>query len=136
MEELGIGRPSTYASTLAVLRDRDYVKHRQEAPRPEDKGRLVTAFLESFFARYVEYDFTAGLEEKLDRVAEPASSTGRPVLRDFWTISTPPSTAPRICARPKCSTISTTCSARTSSRPRKTAPTRAPARPAAMASCR
>ena len=59
MEELGIGRPSTYASTLAVLRDRDYVRIEKKRLIPEDKGRLVTAFLESFFARYVEYDFTA-----------------------------------------------------------------------------
>ena len=71
MEELGIGRPSTYASTLAVLRDRDYVRIDKKRLYPEDKGRLVMAFLESFFARYVEYDFTADLEEKLDQVLEP-----------------------------------------------------------------
>src|SRR5262249_38998379 len=57
MEELGIGRPSTYASTLAVLEDRDYVHIDRKRLIPEDKGRLVTAFLESFFKRYVEYDF-------------------------------------------------------------------------------
>ena len=66
MEELGIGRPSTYTATLSVLRDRCYVRPEKKQLIPEDKGRLVTAFLESFFKRYVEYDFTADLEEKLD----------------------------------------------------------------------
>jgi len=84
MEELGIGRPSTYASTLAVLRDRDYVKIDKKRLVPEDKGRLVVAFLESFFQRYVEYDFTAGLEEKLDRVSN-SEVDWKQVLRDFWT---------------------------------------------------
>ena len=70
MEELGIGRPSTYASTLNVLRERDYVRIDKKRLYPEDKGRLVTAFLESFFKRYVEYDFTADLEEKLDLISE------------------------------------------------------------------
>src|SRR5690606_15903822 len=65
MEELGIGRPSTYASTLQVLRDRGYVRLDKKRLIPEDKGRVVVAFLESFFVRFVEYDFTAGLEEKL-----------------------------------------------------------------------
>jgi DNA topoisomerase-1 len=83
MEELGIGRPSTYASTLAVLRDRDYVKIDKKRLVPEDKGRLVIAFLESFFARYVEYDFTAGLEEKLDLVSN-SEIDWKDVLRDFW----------------------------------------------------
>src|SRR5690606_32580199 len=69
MEELGIGRPSTYASTLQTLRDRDYVRMDQKRFVPQDKGRLVTAFLENFFSRYVEYDFTAELEEKLDKVS-------------------------------------------------------------------
>src|SRR5919199_2087360 len=62
MEELGIGRPSTYAQTLATLRDRGYVRVEKNRLVPEDKGRLVTAFLESFFPRYVEYDFTADLQ--------------------------------------------------------------------------
>ncbi len=84
MEELGIGRPSTYASTLAVLRDRDYVKIDKKRLVPEDKGRLVVAFLESFFQRYVEYDFTAGLEEQLDRVSN-SEVDWKAVLRDFWT---------------------------------------------------
>jgi DNA topoisomerase I len=84
MEELSIGRPSTYASTLAVLRERDYVKIEKKRLVPEDKGRLVTAFLESFFGRYVQYDFTAGLEEQLDRVSN-AELDWKQVLRDFWT---------------------------------------------------
>ena len=69
MEELGIGRPSTYTSTLTVLRDREYVRLEAKRLIPEDKGRLVIAFLESFFDRYVEYDFTANLEEQLDRIS-------------------------------------------------------------------
>jgi DNA topoisomerase-1 len=83
MEELGIGRPSTYASTLAVLRDRDYVRIDKKRLYPEDKGRLVVAFLESFFARYVEYDFTADLEAKLDQVSNHEIDW-KQVLRDFW----------------------------------------------------
>ena len=83
MEELSIGRPSTYASTLAVLRDRDYVRIDKKRLVPEDKGRLVIAFLESFFARYVEFDFTAGLEERLDLVSN-SELDWREVLRDFW----------------------------------------------------
>ncbi|MGQ0457444.1 MAG: type I DNA topoisomerase [Hyphomicrobium sp.] len=83
MEELGIGRPSTYASTMAVLVDRDYVKIEKKRLVPEDKGRLVIAFLESFFMRYVEYDFTAGLEEKLDLISNDELEW-KDVLRDFW----------------------------------------------------
>jgi DNA topoisomerase-1 len=83
MEELGIGRPSTYASTLAVLRERDYVRLDKKRLVPEDKGRLVVAFLESFFTRYVEFDFTADLEEKLDRVSNNEIDW-KEVLRDFW----------------------------------------------------
>ncbi|HSD91753.1 MAG TPA: type I DNA topoisomerase [Methyloceanibacter sp.] len=83
MEELGIGRPSTYASTLNVLRDREYVRLDKKRLMPEDKGRLVTAFLESFFRRYVEYDFTADLEEKLDRISA-GELEWKDVLRDFW----------------------------------------------------
>ncbi len=83
MEELGIGRPSTYASVLAVLRDREYVKLDKRRLVPEDKGRLVTAFLESFFDRYVEYDFTADLEEKLDLISN-GELQWKDVLRDFW----------------------------------------------------
>ena len=83
MEELGIGRPSTYASTLNVLRDREYVRIDKKRLYPEDKGRLVTAFLESFFSRYVEYDFTADLEEKLDLISA-GELEWKEVLRDFW----------------------------------------------------
>ncbi len=83
MEELGIGRPSTYASTLATLRDRDYVRIEKKRLIPEDKGRLVTAFLESFFPKYVEYDFTAGLEEQLDQVSNHEMDW-KELLRAFW----------------------------------------------------
>ncbi len=83
MEELGIGRPSTYASTLAVLRDREYLRLDRRRLVPEDKGRLVIAFLESFFQRYVEYDFTADLEEKLDLISDHKLEW-KEVLRDFW----------------------------------------------------
>jgi DNA topoisomerase I len=83
MEELGIGRPSTYASTLATLEDRDYVQMDRKRLIPQDKGRLVTAFLESFFKRYVEYDFTADLEEKLDLISD-GKLEYKIVLRDFW----------------------------------------------------
>ena len=83
MEELGIGRPSTYASTLNVLREREYVRVDKKRLYPEDKGRLVTAFLESFFSRYVEYDFTADLEEKLDLISA-GTIEWKDVLRDFW----------------------------------------------------
>ena len=83
MEELGIGRPSTYASTLAVLRERDYVRIEKKRLIPQDKGRLVTAFLEAFFTKYVGYDFTADLEEKLDRVSN-SEIDWKALLRDFW----------------------------------------------------
>ncbi|ADZ70272.1 DNA topoisomerase I [Polymorphum gilvum SL003B-26A1] len=83
MEELGIGRPSTYASTLQTLRDRDYVAFDKKQLVPQDKGRIVTAFLESFFNRYVEYDFTASLEEQLDRISAGELSW-REVLANFW----------------------------------------------------
>ncbi len=66
-----------------LLRERDYVKLEKKRLVPEDKGRLVTAFLESFFGRYVEYDFTAELEEKLDRMSN-AEIDWKQVLRDFW----------------------------------------------------
>jgi DNA topoisomerase-1 len=83
MEELGIGRPSTYASILQVLKDRGYVKLEKKRLHGEDKGRVVVAFLESFFSRYVEYDFTAGLEEQLDRISNNEISWQQ-VLKDFW----------------------------------------------------
>ena len=83
MEELGIGRPSTYASILQVLKDRNYVRLEKKRLYAEDKGRVVVVFLENFFARYVEYDFTAGLEEELDRIANSEIDWSE-VLRDFW----------------------------------------------------
>ena len=70
-------------ATMEVLRDRDYVRLDKKRLVPEDKGRLVTAFLESFFRRYVEYDFTADLEEKLDRISA-GELAWKDVLRDFW----------------------------------------------------
>ena len=83
MEELGIGRPSTYASIMQVLKDRKYVRLDKRRLYPEDRGRIVVAFLESFFAKYVEYDFTAGLEEQLDLISNNEVAW-RDVLRDFW----------------------------------------------------
>jgi DNA topoisomerase I len=83
LEELGIGRPSTYASILQVLKDRKYVRLDKRRLYPEDRGRIVVAFLESFFAKYVEYDFTAGLEEQLDLISNNEIAW-REVLRDFW----------------------------------------------------
>ncbi len=83
LEELGIGRPSTYASILSTLIDRDYVRLEQKRFVPEDKGRLVTIFLEKFFSRYVEYDFTASLEEKLDLVSD-GKLAWKDFLREFW----------------------------------------------------
>jgi DNA topoisomerase I len=83
LEELGIGRPSTYVSVLSTIRDRGYVRLDKKRLIPEDKGRVVTAFLESFFAKYVEYGFTANLEEQLDRISN-GEIDWREVLRDFW----------------------------------------------------
>jgi DNA topoisomerase I len=83
MEELGIGRPSTYAATLKTLSDREYVIMDKRKLIPHSKGRLVTAFLENFFTKYVEYDFTADLEEKLDKISA-GELNWKDVLRDFW----------------------------------------------------
>ena len=83
MEELGIGRPSTYASILTVLRDREYVKLEARRFIPEDRGRLVTAFLTSFFERYVDPGFTAGLEEQLDDISG-GRAEWRAVMQAFW----------------------------------------------------
>jgi DNA topoisomerase-1 len=83
LEELGIGRPSTYASILQTLRDRAYVRVEKNRFFAEEKGRLVTAFLERFFERYVEYDFTAGLEGQLDAVSAGDASYLE-LLRAFW----------------------------------------------------
>ncbi len=83
LEELGIGRPSTYASILTTLRDREYVRMDKNRFIPEDNGRLVTAFLEQFFTRWVQYDFTAALETRLDEVSA-GDLNWKVVLRDFW----------------------------------------------------
>ncbi|WP_182087035.1 type I DNA topoisomerase [Aureimonas sp. ME7] len=83
MEELGIGRPSTYAATLQTLQDREYIVQDKRKLFPDSKGRLVTAFLHNFFERYVEYDFTADLEGKLDGISAGELSW-KDVLRDFW----------------------------------------------------
>jgi DNA topoisomerase-1 len=83
MEELGIGRPSTYAATLKTLVDREYVTVDKRKLIPGSKGRLVTAFLENFFTKYVEYDFTADLEEKLDKISA-GELDWKQVLREFW----------------------------------------------------
>ncbi|MEK9660739.1 MAG: type I DNA topoisomerase, partial [Alphaproteobacteria bacterium] len=83
LEELGIGRPSTYASILQVLQDRGYVVLDRRRFVPQDQGRLVTSFLESFFQRYVEYDFTAQMEEQLDDVSG-GRIDWKTVLRRFW----------------------------------------------------
>ncbi len=83
MEELGIGRPSTYASILTVLRDRNYVRLENRRFVPEDRGRLVTAFLTSFFERYVDSGFTAGLEAQLDDVSDDRLDW-RALMRAFW----------------------------------------------------
>ena len=136
MEELGIGRPSTYASTLAVLRDRDYVRLDKKRLYPEDKGRLVTAFLESFFTRYVGYDFTADLEEKLDRVSNHEIDW-KQVLRDFW-----PDFSSALAGTKDLRTTQVLDSAERIARPAylpgegRRLQSRAPARPAATANCR
>lgn len=83
MEELGIGRPSTYASILQVLRDRNYVTLENRRFIPEDRGRLVTSFLSKFFTRYVDYGFTAGLEEELDAISN-GHVAWKEALRQFW----------------------------------------------------
>src|SRR5476649_2814676 len=84
MEELGIGRPSTYASIIEVLQRRNYVKIDRKRFIPEDRGRIVTAFLQTYFPRYVEYNFTAHLEEELDDISD-GKINWRQVLREFWT---------------------------------------------------
>jgi DNA topoisomerase-1 len=84
LEELGIGRPSTYASILEVLQARGYVRLDKRRFIPEDRGRIVTAFLEKYFPRYVQYDFTAKVEEDLDDISG-GRAKWKDVLRDFWT---------------------------------------------------
>jgi DNA topoisomerase-1 len=84
LEELGIGRPSTYASIIEVLQRRNYVTLDRKRFVPQDRGRIVTAFLQTYFPRYVEYDFTAHLEEELDDISD-GKIDWRQVLREFWT---------------------------------------------------
>ncbi|MGR3564833.1 MAG: type I DNA topoisomerase [Heliomarina sp.] len=83
MEELGIGRPSTYASIVTTIQDREYVRKDKNRLIPEDKGRLVIAFLQNYFRRYVGYDFTAGLEDELDHVSA-GDADYKAVLARFW----------------------------------------------------
>lgn len=83
LEELGIGRPSTYAATLQVLKDRNYVRTEKNRFFAEESGRLLTAFLERFFDRYVAYDFTAGMEDELDDVSG-GRARWKEVLEAFW----------------------------------------------------
>ena len=83
LEELGIGRPSTYASIISVLQDRKYVRIEKMRFIPEDRGRIVTIFLENFFKKYVEYDFTAMLEEKLDDISN-GEMEWKKLLHGFW----------------------------------------------------
>ncbi|MCF8462746.1 MAG: type I DNA topoisomerase [Rickettsiaceae bacterium] len=84
LEELGIGRPSTYTSIISVLQDRNYVKLEKKRFISEDHGRIVTAFLQHYFAKYLEYDFTANLENELDSVSS-GKLAWKELLRDFWT---------------------------------------------------
>jgi len=134
MEELGIGRPSTYASILQVLKDRGYVKLEKKRLHGEDKGRVVVAFLENFFARYVEYDFN----RQSGRAARPhfqqrdlLAAGVEGVLGRLWPARSPTS---RTSASPKCSTCSTTCWGRISIRRARMAAMSGNARPAAPAS--
>lgn len=83
MEELGIGRPSTYASIVTTIQDRGYVEKDKNRLIPQDKGRLVTAFLSNYFHRYVEYDFTADLEDQLDKVSA-GDADYKKLLERFW----------------------------------------------------
>ncbi|KAK9916124.1 hypothetical protein WJX75_008944 [Coccomyxa subellipsoidea] len=83
LEELGIGRPSTYASILKVLQERGYMKKEGRALKPESRGRVLTEFLQAYFPRYVDYGFTASLEDELDEVSG-GKGVWKEVLRSFW----------------------------------------------------
>ncbi len=83
LEELGVGRPSTYVSIISVLQDRDYVRLEKKQFVPESRGRIVTTFLECFFEQYVEYDFTANLEQRLDDISR-GELDWKEVLQEFW----------------------------------------------------
>ncbi len=84
LEDLGIGRPSTYASILHVIRERNYVRLEKKQFIPEERGRIVTAFLETYFSKYVEYTFTADLEDNLDKISE-GDLFWKKLLHEFWT---------------------------------------------------
>jgi DNA topoisomerase-1 len=135
MEELGIGRPSTYATTITTLVERDYVRLEGKALHPEDRGRIVTAFLESFFDRYVEYGFTAGLEEQLDEISA-GKLEWKEVLRDFWTDFTGTTEEIKDLRVSEVLDALNDLLASHIFPPRKTAPIPANVRPAAPASCR
>ena len=83
LEELGIGRPSTYATILSVLQEREYVKLVAKKFIPEDRGRIVTAFMQNYFTQYVQYDYTANMENKLDDITN-GEAKWKQVLSDFW----------------------------------------------------
>jgi DNA topoisomerase I len=135
LEDLGIGRPSTYVSIMSTLRDRGYVRLEKKRLIPEDKGRVVTAFLESFFMHFVEYDFTASLEEQLDRVSN-GEIHWKELLADFWKEFTAALADVKDLRVTQVSMRSTICSPLISSRRRRMAVKRGPARHALMAGCR
>jgi DNA topoisomerase-1 len=83
LEELGIGRPSTYTSLISVIQDRNYVKLEKKRFYPDDRGRILSAFLTSYFSKYVEYNFTASLEDDLDKVASNEMGW-KDLLKNFW----------------------------------------------------
>lgn len=83
LEELGVGRPSTYVAIISVLQNREYVRLEKDRFIPESRGRIVTTFLQNFFERYVEYDFTADLERRLDDISR-GELDWKEVMRDFW----------------------------------------------------
>ena len=83
MEELGIGRPSTYAAIISVLQDRGYVKLDKKRFFPEERGRIVTTFLKEFFAKYVEFGYTADLEDELDVISN-GKMNWKSFLKKFW----------------------------------------------------
>ena len=121
MEELGIGRPSTYASIVTTIQDREYVRKDKNRLIPEDKGRLVTAFLTNYFRHYVGYDFTADLEDELDDIIGRRARLTRTCWPGSGAISRPRSPKPPICASARFWTRSTRCWSRTSSRRARTA---------------
>ena len=130
LEELGIGRPSTYASILSVLQERGYVKLEKKRFVAESLGRIVSAFLVSFFTRYVEYDFTAKMEDELDDVSA-GEREWKSVLREFWGEFMPRSRRASCFPSRRCWRRSTRCWNRSCSARRRAARTRASARPAA-----